>query len=188
MQGGVGLRAIVVWRASQRHRAGHDDHGQGLGNGATIGGIVTRDEIADSMRQIHFNTFAGNPWATIQAAETLKILEEQNSLEQATRQGVLLAQGLKQAHEGSRLIGDVRSRGLMAGVELVKDRKTKAYASDETIEVLEEAKSRGLLIGKGGLYGNILRITPPMCVSDDDIRTITRIVGESVRAVEKRMA
>lgn len=161
---------------------------KGFGNGATIGGVVTREEIADSMKgKLHFNTFGCNPWATLQAAETLSILEDENVLERAERLGKLLIEGIRDLQKKSKTIGDVRGRGLMVGVELVKDKATKAYGAEETIEVMEEARARGLLIGKGGLYGNVIRLTPPLCVSESDINEIVRIFAGSVAAAEKKL-
>ncbi len=161
---------------------------KGFGNGASIGALVTRDAIADSMKgKTHFNTYAGNPWATIQAAETLSILEEENIKDKCARLGEFIMGGLRELKATSRIIGDVRGRGLMIGVELVKDKQTKAYGTEETLEVLEEARERGLLIGKGGLYGNVIRLTPPMCISEENARQIVRIVGDAVRATEKKL-
>lgn len=161
---------------------------KGLGNGATIAGLMTRDEIAESVKgKSHFNTYAGNPWATIQAHETLRILEEENVLEKNTRLGDLLVNGLKELQKDSKIIGDVRGRGLMLGIELVKDKKTKAYAPEETLEAMEQARERGLLIGRGGMFGNVLRVTPPMCITEADARDIVRILGESIHATEKKM-
>lgn len=161
---------------------------KGLGNGAPIGALLTRDEIAMSMKgKIHFNTFGGDPWATLQAAETLSIIEEENLIGRAAKLGELIMRELSEFQKSSRLIGDVRGRGLMIGVELVKDKKTKAYATEETLEVLEEARNRGLLIGKGGLYGNVIRVTPPLCITEDDAREIVRTLSESVLAVESKV-
>lgn len=159
---------------------------KGLGNGATIGALVTRDEIAESMRgKIHFNTFAGNPWATLQASETLAILEANDVLQKSTRLGHLILEGLRDYQRDSRIVGDVRGRGLMIGVELVKDRKTKEYAPEETLEVMEQARERGLLVGKGGLRGNVLRITPPLCIEEPDAMEIVRLLRESLQATEE---
>ncbi len=161
---------------------------KGFGNGASIGGIVTRDDIADSMKgKIHFNTYAGNPWATMQAAETLAILEEENITQKAAKFGELMMGQLRELQKKSKIIGDVRGRGLLIGIELVKDKQTKAYATDETLEVMEEARERGLLIGKGGMYGNVIRVTPPMCITEKDAEDIVRILGDSILAVEKKM-
>jgi alanine-glyoxylate transaminase/(R)-3-amino-2-methylpropionate-pyruvate transaminase len=161
---------------------------KGFGNGASIGGLVTRDEIAESMRgKIHFNTYAGNPWATMQAAETLSILEQEDIRSKASELGEVIMGELKEFQKSSKLVGDVRGRGLLIGIELVKDKKTKAYATEETLEVMEEARDRGLLIGKGGMYGNVIRLTPPMCITKDDAREIVRIFKEAVTATEKKM-
>lgn len=161
---------------------------KGFGNGASIGALVTRDDVAESMRgKIHFNTYGGNPWQTMQALETLKILEEEDLKGKAVGLGEIILSGLKEFQKSSKIVGDVRGRGLLIGVELVKDLKTKAYATEETLEVLEEARDAGLLIGKGGLYGNVLRITPPMCITESDAKDIARIVQESILKVEKKM-
>ncbi len=161
---------------------------KGFGNGATIGGLVTRDEIAESARgKIHFNTFAGNPWATLQASETLAILEEENILTKSEILGEKIMMGLKEIQKSSKIMGDVRGRGLIIGVELVKDRQSKAYGTEETLEVMEEARERGLLIGKGGLYGNVIRITPPFCISEEDAMQIVQILGEAIQATEKKL-
>ena len=78
-------------------------------------------------------------------------------------------QGLETLKSKHDVIGDVRGKGLMIGLELVTDRKTKEPAKDECAQVLERAKELGLLIGKGGFYGNVLRIKPPMCISRADV-------------------
>ena len=161
---------------------------KGLGNGATIGGIVTRDEIADSLKgKLHLNTFAGNPWATMQAAETLSILEDDDVLKKATRLGELIMAGLREIQKKSKTMGDVRGRGLMIGIELVKDKKTKAYGSEEVLETMEQARDRGLLIGRGGMYANVIRLAPPMCITEADANEIVRIFGESILAAEKKL-
>ena len=85
------------------------------------------------------------------------------------------------------LIGDVRGRGLMIGVELVKDKKTKESLPRRRSSCMERLRERGLLVGKGGLGGNVIRVTPPMCISEGDAREIVRILGESVRAMEAKL-
>ncbi|MEO5970717.1 MAG: aminotransferase class III-fold pyridoxal phosphate-dependent enzyme, partial [Bdellovibrionia bacterium] len=130
---------------------------------------------------------AGNPWATIQAAETLRILEEEDIKTKATEFGKIIMGELKEFQKTSRIVGDVRGKGLLIGIELVKDRKTKAYGTEETLEVMEQAKERGLLLGKGGLYGNVIRITPPMCITGDDALDIVRILRDSIQATEQKM-
>jgi alanine-glyoxylate transaminase/(R)-3-amino-2-methylpropionate-pyruvate transaminase len=85
-----------------------------------------------------------------------------------------------------RLIGDVRGRGLMVGVELVRDRETKEPATQETVAVWEAAREMGLLIGKGGLDGNVLRIKPPMCVTAADVDFALEVMDEALKMVEQK--
>ena len=161
---------------------------KGLGNGASIGGLLTTDAISESMRgKIHFNTYSGNPWQAMQAAETLAIIEEEDLIGRAGKLGDIIMNGLKEFQKSSKTVGDVRGRGLMIGVEFVKDKTSKAYAPEEVLEVLEEARDRGLLVGKGGLYGNVLRVTPPMCITEADAHEIVRILSESIKAMEKKL-
>jgi 4-aminobutyrate aminotransferase-like enzyme len=90
---------------------------------------------------------------------------------------------LRELQQRFPIIGDVRGKGLMIGVELVKDRQTKAYAAAETTRLVEEMRKRGVLIGKGGRFGNILRIQPPLIFSSDDCTEFLRAIEESLAAV-----
>ncbi len=142
---------------------------KGIGNGAPLGACVTRPEIAQTMtRRIHFNTFGGNPVSMTQGLATLEVIDAEGIQENAHRVGSHLKSRLFELQERQSLIGEVRGLGLMLGVELVRNRASKEPATAETAEVLERCKERGLLIGKGGLFGNVLRIKPPMCLLRDD--------------------
>jgi alanine-glyoxylate transaminase/(R)-3-amino-2-methylpropionate-pyruvate transaminase len=142
---------------------------KGIGNGVPLGGMTTTAEISKVMtNRVHFNTFGGNPVSMIQGMATLEVIDAEGIQENARVVGEHLKQRLTELQDKHQLIGDVRGMGLMLGVELVRDRKTKEPASSETAEVLEQAKERGLLLGKGGLHGNTLRIKPPMCITKDD--------------------
>ena len=143
---------------------------KGLGNGTSIAAVVTRPEIAKSLTQrTHFNTFGGNPVATAAASAVLDVIEEDGLQENSRVVGGRLKAGLERLMASHRLIGDVRGMGLMLGIELVRDRVTKVPAKEETLDVLEACKGMGLLLGKGGLDGNTLRIKPPMCITADDV-------------------
>lgn len=143
---------------------------KGLGNGATIAAVVTRSEIAKSLTQrTHFNTFGGNPVATAAASAVLDVIDEEGLQENSRILGGRLKAGLERLMATHRLIGDVRGMGLMLGIELVRDRATKQPATQETLDVMEATKEMGLLIGKGGLDGNVLRIKPPMCITAQDV-------------------
>ncbi|MGD9722008.1 MAG: aspartate aminotransferase family protein [Pirellulales bacterium] len=143
---------------------------KGIGNGAPLGACVTRPEIArTTANRIHFNTFGGNPISMTQGLATLEVIDRENIQENARIVGGYLQEQLLELQQRQPLIGEVRGLGLMLGVELVRDRETKEPANTETADVLELCKERGLLIGKGGLYGNVLRIKPPMCLTKDDV-------------------
>ncbi len=142
---------------------------KGIGNGVPLGAVTARDEVAQVMtHSIHFNTFGGNPISMIQGLATMEVIDEHQVQANALNVGTYLKSGLDALAEKHPIIGDVRGMGLMLGVELVKDRESKQPASTEAATVIEMARDRGLLIGKGGLYGNTLRIKPPMCITRDD--------------------
>jgi alanine-glyoxylate transaminase/(R)-3-amino-2-methylpropionate-pyruvate transaminase len=150
---------------------------KGMGNGAPVGGVVTRPEIAQAMAQrLHFNTFGGNPVSMAQCDATLDIILNENIQKRALEIGVYLKDGLLDLQSRHNSIGDVRGKGLMLGVELVEDRNTKTPASALCADVFERAKDLGLLVGKGGLYGNVLRIKPPMCITHEDIDFMIRVL------------
>lgn len=142
---------------------------KGIGNGAPLAACTTRPEIAEQMKKrIHFNTYGGNPVSMIAGLATLEIIDEEKIQQRARELGGYLKSRLLELQQRHALIGEVRGLGLMLGVELVRDRKTKEPAGAETATVVERAKDRGLLLGKGGLYGNVIRIKPPMCLSKAD--------------------
>jgi alanine-glyoxylate transaminase/(R)-3-amino-2-methylpropionate-pyruvate transaminase len=96
------------------------------------------------------------------------------------RVGTHLRDRLCEVQERQPLVGEVRGMGLMLGVELVRDRDTREPATAETAEVVERCKERGLLLGKGGLYGNVLRVKPPMCLTKDDADFLADCVDEAL--------
>eukprot|EP01092_Planopodium_desertum_P009248 TRINITY_DN3979_c0_g1_i5.p1 TRINITY_DN3979_c0_g1~~TRINITY_DN3979_c0_g1_i5.p1 ORF type:complete len:226 (-),score=35.15 TRINITY_DN3979_c0_g1_i5:62-739(-) len=143
---------------------------KGIGNGTPLGAIATTAEVAKSLtKRIHFNTYGGNPVSCAIGRAVLKVIDEEKIQENALVVGKYLKDGLTKLQSKYDIIGDVRGKGLMLGVELVKDRKTKAPATEETGKVFEACKDMGVLIGKGGLYGNVFRIKPPMCITKADV-------------------
>ena len=143
---------------------------KGMGNGVPIGGVTTRREIADVLAQrIHFNTYGGNPVCMAAAQAVLDVIEEEQLQENSRVVGGYFKAGLQTLAERHPLIGDVRGMGLMLGVELVTDRETRAPAKAETMRLLEICRRHSLLVGKGGLDGNVLRIKPPMCIHRADV-------------------
>jgi alanine-glyoxylate transaminase/(R)-3-amino-2-methylpropionate-pyruvate transaminase len=157
---------------------------KGLGNGAPIGACVTRPEVAAVLKnRTHFNTFGGNPVSMTQGLATLEVIDAENLQANALRIGTHLKQRLLELQERHTLIGEVRGLGLMLGVELVRDRTTKEPATAETARVLELAKERGLVIGKGGLAGNVLRIKPPMCITKADADFLVDCLDEVLEVI-----
>lgn len=149
---------------------------KGLANGLPIGLTVARPEVADSVRGITLSTFGGNPISATAAKAVLDFIEQKDLRKNAAETGAHLRMRLEELAAKHPIIGDVRGMGLMQGLELVRDRKTKEPAAKETNQVLEAAREQGLLIGKGGLWGNLLRIAPPLNISKSDIDEFARML------------
>ena len=120
-----------------------------------------------------------------QGLATLEIIDRDNIQQNALEVGTHLKDRLNELQNRQPLIGEVRGKGLMLGVELVRDRVSKEPATVETADVLELTKERGLLLGKGGLHGNTLRIKPPMCITQDDADFLVDCLDEVLSAVDK---
>jgi alanine-glyoxylate transaminase / (R)-3-amino-2-methylpropionate-pyruvate transaminase len=160
---------------------------KGIGNGIPLAACVTRPEIAKTTtNRIHFNTFGGNPISMTQGLATLEVIDRDGIQDNARIVGGHLKSLLVDLQSRQPLIGEVRGMGLMLGVELVRDRMTKEPANTETSDVLERCKERGLLLGKGGLFGNVLRIKPPMCITKDDAEFLVDCLDEALNTNPKR--
>ncbi len=153
---------------------------KGTGNGLPIGITIARAEVADAFRGLTIATFGGNPISMSAALATLSVMRREDIPARSERLGWRLREGLELLKEKHPLIGDVRGKGLMQGVELVEDRKTKAPAPKRANALMEATKRRGLLLGKGGLYGNTMRIAPPMLVSEDEVDHCLKVLDESL--------
>jgi 4-aminobutyrate aminotransferase len=156
---------------------------KGLANGFPIGVTVAKPEVADSVRGLTISTFGGNPVATTAAGAVLDFIEENNLLANTETTGAALRSGLLRLQEKHRCIGDVRGMGLLQAIELVEDRQTKAPAADLTARLMEAARESRLLVGKGGLYGNVIRISPPMNISNEDVDEFLRRLDASLAQV-----
>ena len=157
---------------------------KGIGNGCPLAAVVTTPAIAKSIaNRIHFNTFGGNPVSCAQGRAVLRVIDRDRLQENSRTIGAQLKAGLAGLAGKHSLIGEVRGLGLMLGVELVKDRSTKEPASAECAAVFERCKDLGLLIGKGGLFGNTLRIKPPMCVTAKDAQFMIEVLDSALASV-----
>ncbi len=158
---------------------------KGIANGYPISAVVTTSAIAASWSGGNISTFGGNAVSCAAASATIDVLREEGLVENSAAMGAILRAGLDALKTRYAAIGDVRGRGLMLGMELVRDEKAgdRTPAPDTTLAVLEETKKRGLLIGRGGLYGNVLRVAPPLVVSKRDADDALRILEESFAAL-----
>ena len=157
---------------------------KGIGNGAPLGAVVTTPKIAAALSQrIHFNTFGGNPVVSAQGLAVLEVIEREKLQANALKIGAQLFAGLEALKEKHNIIGDVRGKGLMLGIELVKDRATKEPAKAECAQVLETCKEMGLLLGKGGLHGQTIRFSPPMCLTADDAEFLLAVLEQAFAAL-----
>lgn len=159
---------------------------KGIGNGAPLGAVTTTQKIASTMtRRVHFNTYGGNPVSMAAGLATMEVIDADGIQANAATIGDYLISGLGELKEKHPLIGDVRGMGLMLGVELVKDRESKEPASAEAADLMELTKQRGLILGKGGLKGNTLRIKPPMCITIDDAQFMLATIDECLGIIAK---
>ena len=159
---------------------------KGIGNGAPLAAVTTRREIAEVLTQrIHFNTFGGNPVSMAAGLAVLDVIEQDGIQQNAAALGTRFRSGLEELERRHRLVGNVRGRGLMIGLELVRDRSTKEPAREETLAVMEHAREMGVLLGKGGLDGNTLRIKPPMCLTAADVDFALDVLDQALTRVER---
>jgi 4-aminobutyrate aminotransferase len=161
---------------------------KGIANGAPMAATVARPEVADAFRRLTISTFGGNPVSCAAALATIEVIEEEGLLENARVQGERLRRGLLAIAKESPLVGEVRGMGLMLGVEIVDPRGARSAigslppAPQAVARLFEETRRRGLLIGKGGLTGNVLRITPALNIGEQEIDRALEILGEAFRA------
>jgi len=156
---------------------------KGFGNGVPLAAVTTRREIAEALtRRTHFNTFGGNPVSMAAGLAVLEVIEEEDLQENARIVGNRLLKGLQRLQQRHPLVGDVRGMGLMLGVELV-DPATGAPAAAQAVEVLELAREMGVLLGKGGLDGNVLRIKPPLCITSADVDFAVEVLDRAFTSV-----
>jgi 4-aminobutyrate aminotransferase len=157
---------------------------KGLGNGMAIGAVVAREDMVDSIRSNSISTFGGNPLQATYALANLENIEENDLQSNARRVGKYLMEGLKELEDRYDVVGEVRGKGLMIGVELVKDGESKEPHPDGAAQTMESAKSGGLLLGKGGLYGNVLRISPPLVITEEDAQRAIETLDIAFREVQ----
>jgi len=157
---------------------------KGLANGSPIGLTVARPEVADAVTGLTISTFGGNPVTATAAKAVIDFIEEQHLLANCAETGAYLRGRLEELQEKHETIGEVRGMGLLQAIELVEDRRTKAPAAAATAMALEAARRNRLLIGKGGMYGNVLRISPPMNIGRADVDQFIELLDKSLGSVQ----
>jgi 4-aminobutyrate aminotransferase-like enzyme len=156
---------------------------KGIANGFAAGACVSKGEIADKLQRPTINTFGGNPLSATASLATIQYMEAQNLQDNAKVVGQYFMDRLRELQDQYPVIGEVRGKGLMIGVELVKDRKTREPGVEITNRIMEFTKDAGLIIGKGGQFGCTLRIQPPMIITKADVDEAIAILKKAFDTV-----
>jgi len=162
---------------------------KGIANGFPLGNTITTPEIAQSMvgKGMTISTFGGNPVSVAASLATIEVMEAEANPQHIGEVGQHLRLGLERLQEKYPVIGDVRGMGLMQGIELVKDRKTKEPAAAAVNQLFEETRRRGLIIGKGGMYGNVIRIAPPLVATKTHVDEALLILDYAFAQVQESL-
>ncbi|MEU1590346.1 aspartate aminotransferase family protein [Micromonospora sp. NPDC005710] len=178
------------WGRTGEHFWGYQAHGvtpdlltfaKGIGNGFALAGVVGRAEVLESVSAISFSTFGGNPISTAAGNAVLDYLIAHDLQANAARVGAILADGLRSAVGNLDCVAEVRGKGLMLGVEFVRPGGSEPDPA-LTNRVFEAAREGGLLAGKGGLHGNVLRMGPPLTLTEEEAREGLAILVDAIRS------
>jgi 4-aminobutyrate aminotransferase-like enzyme len=161
---------------------------KGLANGVPVGVTMTRPEIAGSFQGLQISTFGGNPVTSVAAKATIDLIEEDRLMDNADVVGRYYREALEGLQEKFEPIGDVRGMGLLQAMEFVQDRVSKEPDAAMTNRFMEECRNRGLLVGKGGLHGNVVRTSPPLNISKTDVDEAIKIMDQALTAIAPVMA
>jgi 4-aminobutyrate aminotransferase/(S)-3-amino-2-methylpropionate transaminase len=153
-----------------------------VGGGVPLGGFASTDEMASTFDPgDHFTTFGSNNQIGMAAAHAvLDVLAEEKLPEKAEKSGLRFVNGLNELKKRLPLIGDIRGKGLMIGIELVKDHKTKTPAVEEVKSVQQELRRNGILVSTTGNYGCVVRITPPLMINEQQIDNALNEIERSI--------
>jgi len=147
--------------------------GKGIGNSFPLSAVVSRREVAEAMaKRKFFNTYGSNPMSCSAGRAVLRVIEDDNVMANVTEAGDHLAAQMVGLMDKYEVIGDFRGKGLMRAIEFVKDRTTKEPATELASKVQESCRESGVIVGRGGRGGNILRINPPLCANKDDMQLL----------------
>jgi len=183
------------WGRTGEHFWGYQAHGiipdmltfaKGVGNGITLAGIVARAEIMENITALNFSTFGGNPLSAVAGLATFREVTQKNMQANAKEMGARLKDGLEAVAEETPWIGDLRGRGLMVALEIVGDETESGSVEpypERAAEFLEICKDLGLLLGKGGVFGNVIRITPMLNVDEEEIDQGIETIIKAIKAI-----
>ena len=157
---------------------------KGIANGFPISACTARADIGDSFEPgDHLSTFGGNPVSAAAALANIDVMLKEKLPEKAAEKGEYVMKRLNEMKEDYKIIGDVRGKGLMIGIELVKDQEKKTPAKEETRKIRDQTREKGLLIGSGGVKGCVLRIQPPLVIDKEQIDKAISILRSAMRQV-----
>ena len=156
---------------------------KGIGNGFALGGVAGRADVINAVPAISFSTFGGNPVSTAVGNAVLDYVLDHDLQANAKRVGDILLDGLRAAAAASPIVAEVRGRGLMLALELVRPGGTEPDPA-ATLRVFDECRRGGLLVGKGGLYNNVIRMGPPLTLTEDEAREALGVLTGAIRAAE----
>ena len=160
---------------------------KGIANGMPLAAVVTTSDIAATLTKNTISTFGGNPVSCAAAKATINVIQRDELDKNAEEMGDILRKGLEQLQEKyPKVIGEVRGMGLMQAIELVVDetKKDRTPNPDAAEQLMEETKARGLLIGRGGLYANAMRISPPLNITRSEVEEAIGILNASFAAID----
>ncbi len=185
VQPGFGRTGDTLWGFA-RHGLTPDivTMGKPMGNGFPMAAVALRADLlaAFTRQEKYFNTFGGNPVAAAAGLAVLDVIAEEGLMENARQVGDHLRRGLREIANRHAVIGDVRGAGLFTGLELVRDRESKAPAADLAVSVINGLRDRGVLIGAAGLHGNTLKIRPPLCFSRENADQLVEAIDGALSA------
>ncbi|MBN1944952.1 MAG: aspartate aminotransferase family protein [Bradymonadales bacterium] len=164
--------------------------GKGMGGGFPIAAVIGKPAVMtrwglSSGEAIHTSTFLGNPLGCAAALAAIQVLEEEKLVERSRQVGEWMADGLDRLQGKCRLVGDVRCRGSLAGIELVTDRESRTPATRETSSVIQLLLERGYIVGLNGVHSNIIGLTPPFVITQDQIRAFFQAFEEALESCDR---
>jgi 4-aminobutyrate aminotransferase-like enzyme len=159
---------------------------KGLGGGLLpIGAVIAKSELADKHLGPDFSTFGGNPLSCVAAIACLEVIEKEKLVQNAKLVGDYFVKRIKEFEQKSKILDGVEGMGLMVGMEIVTDKQTKQPASDSTVAtILNKMAEKGVLVGRGGLYYNRIRIEPPLCLTEEEAELAVTTLESVIHEIE----